>query len=87
MVTLISVQWPGQRFVHGVVDHLINQVMQPGVTGGADVHRRTETHGLQAFENFDATGIVNCADVFCRHTSFLKNSLEKPDQIRMGMIT
>src|SRR5262249_52885990 len=32
----------GQGFVHGVVDNFVDQVMQPHLTVGADVHSRTQ---------------------------------------------
>jgi hypothetical protein len=49
----------GQGFVHGVVHHLVNQVMQAHLAGRADIHGRPQAHGLQTFQNFDTTGIVN----------------------------
>jgi len=43
----------GQDLVDGVVDDLVNQVVQAGRAGAADVHRRAFAHGLQAFEDLD----------------------------------
>ena len=45
---------PREGLVHGVVDHLIHQVMQPGFARGADVHRRPQPHSFQAFQDLDA---------------------------------
>ena len=50
-VNLLAVA--GQRLVHRVVHHLIDQVMQAHFAGRADVHGRTQAHRLQAFEDFD----------------------------------
>ena len=44
----------GQRFVDGVVDDLVDEMMQPGRPGRADVHRRPLAHRLEAFEDLDA---------------------------------
>src|SRR5215472_14014670 len=49
-----------QRFVNGIVDNFVNQVMQSIDSGRADVHRRTLPDGFQAFENFDMFGTVIC---------------------------
>ena len=43
----------GQRLVDGVVDHFVDQVVQPHLAGRADIHGRTKAHRLQAFENLD----------------------------------
>ena len=49
----------GQRFVDGVVYYFVNQVMQAHLAGRADVHRRTQPHGLQPFENLDVfAGVI-----------------------------
>ena len=53
---------PSQGFIHGIVHHLVHQVMQPSRTGGTDVHSRALTHRLQAFKNlnlFSAVGSLN----------------------------
>jgi len=49
----------GQGLIDGVVHHLVNQVMQPHLTGRADIHSRPQAHGLQTFQNLDTAGIVN----------------------------
>jgi len=44
----------GQRLVDGVVDHLEDEVVQPGaVRGVADVHAGALAHGLKPFEDRD----------------------------------
>ena len=48
----------GHGFVHGIVNDFPNQVMQTHFAGGADVHRRTQAHGLQAAENFNGFSVV-----------------------------
>ena len=58
-----------QRLVNGVVDHLVDQVVQPGFAGRTDVHGRTKPNGLESFEHFDTAGIVNthCCHIFTCH--------------------
>ena len=55
-VDLVAV--PGQRLVDRVVDDLVDEVMQPGRAGRADVHRRPLAHRLEAFEDLDLVGAV-----------------------------
>src|SRR6266852_6221113 len=44
----------GQRLVDGVVDDLVDHVMQAGtVVGVADIHARPLAHGVEAFQNPD----------------------------------
>ena len=43
----------GHRLVHRVVDHLPDEVVQPTLTGGPDVHAGAFADGLQPFENGD----------------------------------
>ena len=46
------------RLVHGVVDHLGEEVMQRLLVGAADVHARAAAHRLEAFEDLDIGGRV-----------------------------
>ena len=46
----------GHRLVHGVVDHLGEQVVQRLLVGAADVHARPTPHRLEAFEDLDVGG-------------------------------
>jgi hypothetical protein len=48
----------GQRLVDRVVDHLVDQVVQPALAGGADVHARTLADGLEPLEDGDRGGVV-----------------------------
>ena len=48
----------GHGLVHGVVDHLGEQVMQRLLVGAADVHAGPAPHGLQAFQHLDVGGRV-----------------------------
>ncbi len=48
----------GKRFVDGVVDHFIHQVMQAEVTGRSDVHRGTLAHRFHPAQHFNGVGIV-----------------------------
>ena len=49
---------PGQRLVDRVVDDLVDEVMQAGRPGRADVHRRPLADRLEAFEDLDLVGGV-----------------------------
>jgi hypothetical protein len=44
--------------VHGVVHHLVDEVVQAVGTGGPDVHCRPLPHRVEAFENLDRTRVV-----------------------------
>jgi hypothetical protein len=55
-VDLIAVA--GQGLVDGVVDDLVNEMVQAGRAGGADVHRRPLAHGLEPLEHLDLVGGV-----------------------------
>ena len=48
----------GHRFVDGVVDDLVHEVMQPARAGGADVHARPLADRLESFEYLDVAGVV-----------------------------
>ena len=48
----------GERLVHGVVDHLGEQVMQRLLVGAADIHAGAAAHRLEAFEDLDVLGGV-----------------------------
>ena len=50
---------PFQRFVHGVVDHLGEQMVQRLLVGAADIHARAPAHRLEPFEHLDvARGVA-----------------------------
>ena len=46
----------GERLVDGVVDDLVDEMMQPGRPGRADVHRGPLADGLQPLEDLDLVG-------------------------------
>ena len=48
----------GERLVDGVVDDLVDQVVQPAHAGRADVHARALAHGLETLEDGDVLGVV-----------------------------
>ncbi len=58
IVTATSVQKPGQRLVDGVVDDLVDEVVQAHDAGRADVHARALANGLQALEDGDVLCVV-----------------------------
>ena len=48
----------GERLVHGVVDHLGEQVMQRLLVGAADIHAGPPAHRLEPFEHLDVARAV-----------------------------
>jgi hypothetical protein len=47
-----------QRLVDGVVDDLVDEVVQPAHAGGADVHAGPLADGLQPLQDGDVLGVV-----------------------------
>jgi len=48
----------GDRFVHRIVDHFGEQVMEAVGVGAADIHARPTPHRLEPLEHFDRGGVV-----------------------------
>ena len=48
----------GERLVHGIVDHLGEQMMQRFLVGAADIHAGAAAHRLEPFQHFDVLGGV-----------------------------
>ena len=48
----------GQRLVYGVVDDLIDQMMQSALVGGAYIHTGAAAHGLQALKHLYLTLVI-----------------------------
>ncbi len=48
----------GQRLIDGVVDDLVDEVVQSAGSGRADVHAWALAHGLESFEDLDRVGAV-----------------------------
>ena len=56
----------GKRLVDGVVDHLVDHVVQAGaVIGVADIHARTLAHGIEALEDLDRIGAIFARQFRC----------------------
>ena len=54
-----AVGMAGQRFVHGIVHHFIDHVVQArAVIGVADIHAGALAHGIQALQHLDAVGAI-----------------------------
>ncbi len=56
----------GERLVDGVVDDLVDQVVQAAGAGRADVHARALAHGLEALEDGDVLGVVAAVPLIVR---------------------
>ena len=61
-VTVMLVGVPGHRLVDGVVDDLVDQVVQPSLAGGADVHAGALADRVEALEDLDVSGVVGQVD-------------------------
>ena len=72
-----------QRFVNGVVDHLVHQVVQTPGTCGADVHPRALANWLQPFENLDLLGAVGGLNL-ARRLGFGTHAGRNPQRISTG---
>ena len=48
----------GQRLVHGIVDHLGEQVVQRLLVGAADIHAGAAAHRLEPLQHLDMLGGV-----------------------------
>ena len=48
----------GQRLVHGIVDDLVDQVVQAARTGGADVHAWPHADRLKSFQYLEVGRII-----------------------------
>ena len=46
----------GHRLVHGVVQHLGEEVMHRLLVGAADIHAGAPAHGLQPLQHLDVGG-------------------------------
>ena len=58
-VTRDLVGMAGQRLVDGVVDDLVDHVVQAGaVIGVADIHARPLAHGVEALEDLDRLLVI-----------------------------
>ena len=60
----------GHRFIDRIVHHFPDQMVQAHLSGGADIHRGAQPHGLQAAENFDGLGVVLVAALRRSHHVF-----------------
>ncbi len=67
-----------QRLVDGVVDHLVDHVVQArAVVGVADIHARPLAHGIEALEDLDRFRAIGIGvDVDCRlgHSEVLRGA-------------
>ena len=50
----------GHRLVDGVIDDLVDEVMQAALVGGPDVHTGAAADGLKALEDLDIGSGVSC---------------------------
>src|SRR3990167_6977315 len=48
----------GQGLIHGIIHHLIYQMVQAAGVGISDIHGRPLTHSLNALQHLDGSGII-----------------------------
>ena len=70
------------RFVDRVVHHFPDQVVQALLARRADVHRGTQSHRLQAAENFDRCSVVAVSCSTACYGCFLCHVVRAPAQSR-----
>ena len=46
------------RFIYGIIDDFIYEMVQTRITGGSDIHGRAQPYCFEAFKDLDAAGIV-----------------------------
>ena len=73
---------PGERFVDGVVDDLVDEMVQPAHADVADVHGRPLAHRFEPFEHLNAGRrilfrVLYLIFFLCTHTLRLKRSLSR----------
>ena len=74
----------GHGFVHGIIHHFPDQVMQSELAGGTDVHRRTLADRFDAAQHFDGCGVV-LVPAFCgRSFLFSHGSCVSSENVRMA---
>ena len=54
----MRVAWPCHCLVHGVVEHLGEEVVQSLLVGAADIHAGTPAHRLEPLEHLDVGGSI-----------------------------
>ena len=62
----------GKGFVDGVVDDLVDQVVQAAWAGGTDVHAWAQAHSFQAFQHFEVGSAVVVRNLVGVEFSFLE---------------
>jgi hypothetical protein len=82
-VTLTRSAWPGQRLVDGVVDHLVDHVVQArAVVGVADIHARPFAHGIEAAQDGDRGGVIGVG--FASRIRLRRGVVTHADQVLRG---
>jgi hypothetical protein len=71
-----------QGFVHRVVNHFPNQMVQSDGPGGANVHRRPLPNRFQTAQNLDAIGIIGLSTVHLRFLLLAHVTGQPPDSIQ-----
>ena len=74
----------GHGFVHGIVRHFPDQMMQAHFAGGTDVHRGAFADGFDAAKNFNGSRVVLVAASFSGRSIFFSHgSCFSSDCVRM----
>ncbi len=54
----------GERFVNRIVDHFVDELVEPFFAVRSNIHGRTQAHGLHPLEDFYIVGGVCAGPVF-----------------------
>jgi hypothetical protein len=65
-----------ERFVDGVIYYFVDEMVQPLLAGGADIHGRAQAHGRESLENGDVLGRVT-ATLFFRGNGCVRLKVQK----------
>jgi len=61
----------GEEFIHRIVQHLADAVVERALVGAADIHARFFAHGVETFEGTQVVGgVVAGLEVRCRFGDF-----------------
>ena len=52
------VAMPCQGLIHGIVHHLVDEMVEPARTGGPDIHSRALAHRFKSFKDLNLFGTV-----------------------------
>jgi hypothetical protein len=61
-----------ERFINGVIDDLIDKMVEAPFTSGADIHTGAFTDRLKALKDGDGASVIRFRDLLVRHLNPFK---------------